>query len=406
MRLPRPALLAALALAAGAALPLATAAAQRAADPSADSAAAAAARLNRRTPPAAPPAAVDLPAGGATVPLLAPARRPVVEATVNGRGPYRFIVETGAPFSAISPRVAAEAGLVPADTVDPAVTVEAIAVGAARLRDFRVGIVDGPAPGVDGILGLNAYRDLLLTLDYAAGRMTLARGALPPANGRDRLALYLAEELLEFDVTVDGRPTRAVLDTQGSGVFNGTPAVVRGVRFAAAPVSTGRVQGPGIGVQQVRSARLTGDVRVGDVVFRRPIVGIVPMPPGYPEHWNMGGPALAEFTLTLDQRNRVLQLARPGRAPVAPPPALRAPGFRAPVRGGRRVVAEVTAGGHAEARGVRVGDEVVLADGAPAASLGAEAWAARVGRAGPLPLRLRRDGRELDVVLEPPVLVP
>ena len=64
-----------------------------------------------------------------------------------------------------------------------------------------------------------------------------------------------------------------------------------------------------------------------------------------------------------------------------------------------------TPGGHAEARGLRGGDEVVLVDGAPAAALAADAWSARIRRAGLLPLRVRRDGRELDLVLEPPVVV-
>jgi predicted aspartyl protease len=365
----------------------------------------AAARLNARSLPPDPPRAVDLPEGGVTVPLATPVSRPIIDVTVDGRGPYRFVVETGSASTAVTPRVAAAAGLVPADTADPAVTVGALGVGAARLRDFRVAVLDAPAPGLDGILGLNAYRDLLLTVDYPAGVVRLERGALEPPNGRDRLALLPADDLWEFEITVNGRRTRAVLDTQGSGAFNVTPAAARGIRFAAPPVATGTVHGPGIGVQPIHSARLAGDVHVGDVVFHRPLVGLVPMPPGYPEHWNAGGPALSQFVLTLDQRNRVLRLARPGRAAVAAPPALRLAGFAAPMRGGRRVVTAVTPGGHAEARGLRGGDEVVLVDGAPAAALAADAWSARLRRAGALPLRVRRDGRELDLVLEPPVVV-
>jgi hypothetical protein len=348
---------------------------------------------------------VDLPAGGATVPLAAPATRPVVEVTVDGHGPYRFIVETGAAFTAITPRVAAAAGLVPADTADPAVTVNALGVGAARLRDFRVAVLDAPAPAVDGVLGLNAYRDLLLTVDYAAGVVRLERGALQPPNGRDRLALLPADDLWEFEIAVNGRRSRAVLDTQGSGAFNVTPGAARGVRFAAPPVATGTVQGPGIGLQTIHSARLAGDVRVGDVVFRRPLVGLVPMPPGYPEHWNVGGPALSQFALTRDQRGRVVQLARPGRTPVGAPPPLRSAGFRAPARGGRRVVTEVTPGGHAAARGLRVGDEIVAVDGEPAAAVAAEVWAARLVSAGSIPVRLRRGEQELHLVLEPAVVV-
>jgi hypothetical protein len=366
----------------------------------------ASARLNARAFPLDAPRAVELPDGGVAVPLVGPPTRPVVAVTVDGHGPYRFVVETGAGFTAVSPEVAAAAGLAPADTADPTtVRVGALGVGAARIRDLRVGVMATAVPGVDGVLGLNAYRDLLLTLDYAGGTMRLARGTLGPANGRDRLALLPSDDLWEVALVVDGRPARAVLDTQGSGAFNVTPAAARGVRFAAPPAPTGTVQGPGIGVQPIHTARLAGDVRVGDVTFARPIVGIVPMPPGYPEHWNLGGPALAQFTVTLDQRARVLQLARPGRAPVPAPPAVHAPGFRAPVQAGRRVVAEVTPGGHAEARGVRVGDEVVLVDGAPAGALVLDAWTARLRRPGPVALRLRRGGRDVDVVLDPPAVV-
>jgi hypothetical protein len=168
----------------------------------------AAARLNARTPPSDPPRGVDLPDGGVTVPLATPGSRPSIDVTVDGRGPYRFAVETGAAFTSVTPQMAAAAGLVPADTADPAVTVGALGIGAARLRDFRVAVLDAPAPGIDGILGLNAYRDLLLTVDYPAGVVRLERGALEPPNGRDRLALLPGDDLWEFEITVNGRPTR------------------------------------------------------------------------------------------------------------------------------------------------------------------------------------------------------
>jgi hypothetical protein len=47
----------------------------------------------------------------------------------------------------------------------------------------------------------------------------------------------------------------------------------------------------------------------------------------------------------------------------------------------------------------------VVVGGAPAAALAAEAWSARLRRAGALPLRVRRDARELDLLLESPVVV-
>ncbi|MBV9775271.1 MAG: aspartyl protease family protein, partial [Gemmatimonadetes bacterium] len=352
------------------------------------------ARSNARQPPTAPPRAVDLPEGGAEVPLTMQNRRPLVEVRVNGSGPYRFIVETGAPFTAVTPEVAAALGLVAADTANPVVAVDSLGIGAAELRGMRVSVFRVGLPGVDGVLGLNAYRDLLLTLDYGASRMRLERGSLPAANGRDRLALFPVGRLWGFTIEVNGKRAPAVLDTQSEGGFSVTPESAAGVAFVRAPVVTGISQGPGIGVQETRTARLDGDVRVGDVPFRRPLVGVVPMPSGYPKDWNVGSRVLREFTVTLDQRHRVLRLERPGRAEVAPPPALRSMGFRSQVRQGKRVVLDVVPGSEAERAGIRAGDEVVSLDGGPATALVGAAWNDRAQAGAPLTLVLRRDGAE------------
>lgn len=361
-------------------------------------------RMNALRPPDAPPASVTLPVDGGEAPLVGPRSRPIVEARVNGRGPFRFAVETGASFTAVTPQTAAALGLAATDTANPSVHVDSVSVGTATLRDFRIGVFP-IAPGIEGILGLNAYRDLLLTVDYPAGVVRFERGTLPPANGRDLLALLSADGLWEVEIEVNGRRGRAVLDTQGSGAFNSTPRNAEGVAFEAAPVVTGTASGPGIGTQEQRTARLAGDIRVGDVVFRRPLVGVIPMPPGYPEHWNLGGPALREFTLTLDQRSRVLRLARPGRAPVAAPAPLRSIGFRTALRDGRRVVVSVTAGGEAERLGIAPGDEVVSVAGRAAAALPAETWNELTRAAGPVALLVRGPAGQREVRISPRVLV-
>src|SRR5947209_20444227 len=46
---------------------------------------------------------------------MLPSRHLVVQAKVNGRGPYRFIFDTGAPIMLLSRKVGREAGLIDKD---------------------------------------------------------------------------------------------------------------------------------------------------------------------------------------------------------------------------------------------------------------------------------------------------
>jgi hypothetical protein len=66
----------------------------------------------------------------------------------------------------------------------PEYRVDSITVGAASFEDLPVSGTPRAASGVDGFLGLPLYRNVLVTIDYAAGRL--------PSKGsstRDRPAL-------------------------------------------------------------------------------------------------------------------------------------------------------------------------------------------------------------------------
>ena len=56
--------------------------------------------------------------------------------------------------------------------------------------------------GVDGVLGLAAFRDLLATLDLAGGRLSLTKGSLPSPDGRSVLPLRRLGSLVGVDVRV------------------------------------------------------------------------------------------------------------------------------------------------------------------------------------------------------------
>src|SRR3954468_20036760 len=82
-------------------------------------------------PDPSPPKEVRLARPAGEVPLLRITGRPAVEVFVDGKGPFRFGIETGARFVAIAPRAAETLGL-----EGEVFRVKEISVGDARFLDM------------------------------------------------------------------------------------------------------------------------------------------------------------------------------------------------------------------------------------------------------------------------------
>ncbi len=119
--------------------------------------------------------------------LAAPTKPLVmVPVFVNGRGPYAFIVDTGASVTVVSPALADALGIDRAENAtmtgaggmlqSTVGRVASLGVGAAVLQDLSVVVSDflehiGKAVGttVDGVVGYNFLRDFRVTIDYPNG---------------------------------------------------------------------------------------------------------------------------------------------------------------------------------------------------------------------------------------------
>ncbi|HET7460236.1 MAG TPA: aspartyl protease family protein [Longimicrobium sp.] len=364
-----------------------------------------------------PPARTTVPARGTTVPLT-PGMRPMVDVMVNGQGPFHFMVETTGAALELNSATRDRLGLRPrtAGTHLTVADVDSIRIGDAVLEGMTAVSVDGLLGGdVDGILGLSALADLLVTVEAAAGTMTLAKGALPAANGRNVLPLvpvpgyWGANHLWGVEIGAGGTRAVATLTLQSPGGVGTSPALAATAPFAAAPVAIGRVLTPLQGAVDRRVARLDGDLRIGAYTLRRPLVNVIPGPAQFPASWTLGAAVLRNFAITFDQKNRLVRLARADTSPIAAPPAIRDFGFDAsPPRtpgGGPYAVRFVIPGSPADRAGVREGDVLVSADGRDAASLDRSGWAALAARTDAVSFRFRRDGAEREVSLTNAIIV-
>lgn len=172
--------------------------------------------------------------------LLDPAERLTAQVSVNGRGPYAFLVDTGADNSAISMELADALGLaragrtvlhgVAGSAVVDEVVVASMRSGRRERADMRVPVVPRQNLGADGLLGLDWLSGNNVMLDYSRRRMTIAphlplpRGdtfTVPAKTQRNGLTL--------IDAVIPGVALTAFIDS-GSTTTIGNLALLRAAK--------------------------------------------------------------------------------------------------------------------------------------------------------------------------------
>jgi predicted aspartyl protease len=111
------------------------------------------------------------------------AGRLLVPTYVNGHGPYRFMLDTGASHCLIAAEVATRLKLPPADSATvsvqrttgrsttPAVAIESLEVGAMRLERRSMPVI--AEPGMIGVIGADALVGQRIAVDVKVGRLLI-----------------------------------------------------------------------------------------------------------------------------------------------------------------------------------------------------------------------------------------
>ena len=120
--------------------------------------------------PTSPPKRVELAVARVELAMVRIHGVASVDVSINGSGPYRFVIDWGANLFALSPRLAQTLKLPRTgrdEMGNETVQVETLSLGGARF----VGLTAAVDPFFDdkeeqGVLGVNVYVELLMTLDY------------------------------------------------------------------------------------------------------------------------------------------------------------------------------------------------------------------------------------------------
>jgi predicted aspartyl protease len=154
--------------------------------------------------------------------------RVVAPVIIDGKGPFRLVVDTGASHSTFSPQLVAKLGLVPSFDSPlllngvtgvaqvPTVTVERMQAGDMVVEKAQVPVVlSSIMADTDGILGVAGLRNRRILVDFRRDRIVITRFTHSiDVGGFLRIPAHkVAGGLLMIDARVGGVKTRAVIDT-------------------------------------------------------------------------------------------------------------------------------------------------------------------------------------------------
>jgi hypothetical protein len=246
-------------------------------------------------------------------------RKPVVEVKINGKGPFRFYLDTGAQGCVLDQALADELKLpVVGEARVGSPGGKGVPGKRVRLDRMEVGdVVLSTVPAVSfdrsglaadkdgprGVLSTAIFSGLLVTLDYPRSRLEIRRGELPAADGKQVFKYDGKRRLPRVRLSVAGQEVDVHLDSGSPGGIMLPLELAKRLPLAGKPVKVGR----GKRVDQeviIWGAKLNGTVKLGQYVLKDPELRFQDIP-GAPGHVGYG--FLRRFAVTLDARNHRLQ---------------------------------------------------------------------------------------------------
>ena len=324
-------------------------------------------------------------AGSATVPLEFIGDHLFVMAMLNGKGPFRFFLDTGG-VNVLTPATAKTLGLASAGSVEGhgvgekaesfgITQVARVQFGSAWMRDQNFYVIPslegiGKMMGVDvaGVVGYELLRRFVARVEYGPRRLTLSRPEGWRYEGRGvSLPFTFNGHHPRVKGELDGIPGLFDIDTgSGSTLDVYAPFALEHKLKEKAPKTITTVTGQGAGGETRGHVIRARKLKLGGASMQAPIVALSTSTAGAfadaSAAGNVGQGFLSRFDLTFDYRHQVIHLEP--NAGHGKPDRWGMTGLRCdPVDTAK--VLDVYAGSPAAEAGVQAGDRLLSINGEP-----------------------------------------
>lgn len=258
---------------------------------------------------------LDIPADGVVLPMGS-GDWPVIDAYLDGQGPFSFILDTGCPVVLIDPELGRDLRpeiLGTARSGDGGDHLSMLGIHflarnvvLRRAVFFDVhGIILSEAPvewkPVRGLMGLAMFADVLLTVDYPKREIRMKRGELDPSDPQV-VPVEIVDGAIHVAMAIGPAKFEALLDT-GASCDIALPKAWAGRFHPSGPL---RVVGRGVSIETRFTrwaAPMTGGVRIGNLGLPAASVEFQDRFP----FAILGNLAMQSLVVTIDQKNRLVR---------------------------------------------------------------------------------------------------
>jgi predicted aspartyl protease len=246
--------------------------------------------------------------GPVDVPMTFETHVPAIEAMINGKGPYRFEIDTGfGGMAEVSEELAKTLGL---PVIGEALSGDPSGRAPKPRRILRAESLDvdtlhfGGVQIVEGrnnILGLGLFRSLVVTFDYPNSRFKARAGSLPA----DAMTYTAEHGIPSIDIDVAGQKFNVNIDSGSPGELTLPLSAAKSLPLASEPAVVGKAV-TADGPFEIYAAPLKGEAHIGAAVLTDPRIDFVPVFP----IGNLGSRFLKHYAVSFDPANKRMTISK------------------------------------------------------------------------------------------------
>jgi Aspartyl protease len=245
---------------------------------------------------------------------------PVIMVKINGKGPYRFMFDTGSPdLIKLDEAVFNELQLPVTDSVRagdgsginvktfPVTTVSVLELGDYKVENINAMVRNyNQNPGVDkidGVVGLSIFKNVSVELNFEKNQFII--GTEKPVKGANTIAYTLQNGVPKVRFLLGSREIEALFDTGNMGGFTLHSADVSEDRMMGKPLVTGTARTVN-NTFEIKQVQVKDDLKIGTIVFFKPTISMNDLLP----HANAGILLLKQMNITFYPGNNLVRLVK------------------------------------------------------------------------------------------------